>query len=143
MTFDVLERPLALASIVKLWARRRNINDSTQDTLSSYAYTLMVVFFLQQRGVLPNLQAPGLLRAYEEWRGALLPAVEVNGFELRYCADDDFLAALAKVSFWSASDTPRHAERAGQELAATGALRCCRCCAPRPRGPRRRSLRRC
>ncbi|KAA0170067.1 hypothetical protein FNF28_01676 [Cafeteria roenbergensis] len=96
MTFDVLERPLALASIVKLWARRRNINDSTQDTLSSYAYTLMVVFFLQQRGVLPNLQAPGLLRAYEEWRGALLPAVEVNGFELRYCADDDFLAALAK-----------------------------------------------
>uniref|UniRef100_A0A7S0JXP7 PAP-associated domain-containing protein n=1 Tax=Cafeteria roenbergensis TaxID=33653 RepID=A0A7S0JXP7_CAFRO len=96
MTFDVLQRPLALASIVKLWARRRNINDSTQDTLSSYAYTLMVVFFLQQRGVLPNLQAPGLLRAYERWRGAPMPAVTVHGFKLRYCADEEFLGKLAE-----------------------------------------------
>lgn len=98
MTFDLLQRPLALACIVKLWARRRNINDSTRDSLSSYAYTLMVIFFLQQRGVLPNLQAPGLLRAYEDWRGAPMPAATVNGFELRYCADDKFLASLAMVS---------------------------------------------
>lgn len=98
MSFDMLKRAAPLATLVKRWAKRRNINDSSRDTLSSFAYTLMVVFYLQQRGVVPNLQAPGLLRAYEGWRGKKMPAVTVHGFKLRYCADDAFLAKLAEVS---------------------------------------------
>ncbi|KAA0158198.1 hypothetical protein FNF28_06355 [Cafeteria roenbergensis] len=94
--FDMLNRVAPLVTLVKRWAKARRINDSSRDTLSSFAYTLMVVFFLQQRGVLPNLQAPGLLRAYERWRGAPMPAVTVHGFKLRYCADEEFLGKLAE-----------------------------------------------
>jgi DNA polymerase sigma len=47
--------------IVKLWAKRRQINDTYQGTLSSYAYILMVINYLQTRRppVLPVLQQMG------------------------------------------------------------------------------------
>jgi len=53
---DPRVRPLALA--VKLWASRRGINDPPSQTLSSYAYVLLVVAYLQQVSppILPNLQ---------------------------------------------------------------------------------------
>ena len=50
-------RPLVLA--VKKWARDKNINDASDNTLSSYALALMVIFFLQcgvSPAVLPCLQ---------------------------------------------------------------------------------------
>ena len=106
----MLNRVAPLVTLVKRWAKARSINDSSRDTLSSFAYTLMVVFFLQQRGVLPNLQAPGLLRAYERWRGAPMPAVTVHGFKLRYCADEEFLGKLAEVR---GRDASRIGARAG------------------------------
>jgi len=47
-----------LGHIVKYWAKQRQINDTYQGTLSSYAYILMVINFLQQREppILPCLQ---------------------------------------------------------------------------------------
>jgi hypothetical protein len=39
----------ALVRLVKLWARRRGINDASAGTLNSFALTLMVVFHLQTR----------------------------------------------------------------------------------------------
>ena len=45
-------RPLVVA--VKKWARHSDINDASDNTLSSYALTLMVVFFLQS-GVSPPI----------------------------------------------------------------------------------------
>jgi terminal uridylyltransferase len=38
-------RPLVLT--VKHWAKRRHINDASSGTLSSYAYVIMVIHFLQ------------------------------------------------------------------------------------------------
>jgi DNA polymerase sigma len=38
-------RPLVLT--VKHWAKRRKINDASSGTLSSYAYVIMVIHFLQ------------------------------------------------------------------------------------------------
>ncbi|CEM12872.1 unnamed protein product [Vitrella brassicaformis CCMP3155] len=53
-------RVLPLGQLVKLWSKARNVNDAHQGTLSSYAYILLLIFFLQTRNppVLPNLQAP-------------------------------------------------------------------------------------
>ncbi len=47
-----------LGFVVKYWAKRRQINEPYQGTLSSYAYILMVLHFLQQRkpAVIPCLQ---------------------------------------------------------------------------------------
>lgn len=51
---DVRVKPLIM--LVKYFSKLRNINDASQDTISSYAYTLMVIAFLQDRGILGNLQ---------------------------------------------------------------------------------------
>ncbi|GMH00566.1 hypothetical protein Nepgr_002405 [Nepenthes gracilis] len=47
-----------LAFIVKHWAKSRAVNETYQGTLSSYAYVLMCIHFLQQRkpAILPCLQ---------------------------------------------------------------------------------------
>jgi hypothetical protein len=47
-----------LVVLVKHWAKKREINDALQGTLSSYSYVLLVVAFLQQSGLLPDLQNP-------------------------------------------------------------------------------------
>lgn len=52
------ERLRQLAFIVKHWAKSRGVNETYQGTLSSYAYVLMCIHFLQQRrpAILPCLQ---------------------------------------------------------------------------------------
>ncbi|KAI3631759.1 hypothetical protein MIR68_010232 [Amoeboaphelidium protococcarum] len=55
--FDVRLRHLVY--LVKYWSKRRSINDTYSGTLSSYAYVLMVIHYLQcgvSPPVLPNLQ---------------------------------------------------------------------------------------
>ncbi|WVZ58093.1 hypothetical protein U9M48_008399 [Paspalum notatum var. saurae] len=46
-----------LAFIVKHWAKSRRVNETYQGTLSSYAYVIMCIHLLQQRRILPCLQA--------------------------------------------------------------------------------------
>lgn len=48
-----------LAFLVKHWAKSRGVNETYQGTLSSYAYVLMCIHFLQQRNppILPCLQS--------------------------------------------------------------------------------------
>ena len=60
MTADVRARQLVF--IVKHWAKQRKINDPFRGTLSSYAYVLMTIHFLQQLTppVLPCLQSYGV-----------------------------------------------------------------------------------
>ncbi|KAJ6831424.1 UTP:RNA uridylyltransferase 1 isoform X2 [Iris pallida] len=52
------ERLRQLAFIVKHWAKSRGVNETYKGTLSSYAYVLMCIHFLQQRtpAILPCLQ---------------------------------------------------------------------------------------
>jgi DNA polymerase sigma len=51
-------RVIQLGYIIKYWSKQRQINETYQGTLSSYAYILMVIHFLQRRNppVLPILQ---------------------------------------------------------------------------------------
>lgn len=67
-------RPLCL--LVKYWAKRRGINDAYRGTLSSYAYVLMIIQFLQARSptVLPCLQQ---MAGGKPLRGAQSPVVRV------------------------------------------------------------------
>lgn len=53
------QRLMQLVFVVKLWAKRRQVNDSYRGTLSSYCYVLMCIHLLQQRSppILPCLQA--------------------------------------------------------------------------------------
>ncbi|KAK9058947.1 hypothetical protein SSX86_021564 [Deinandra increscens subsp. villosa] len=64
-----------LAFIVKHWAKSRGVNETYQGTLSSYAYVLMCIHFLQQRtpSILPCLQ--GMERTYK---------VDVDNVECSY-----------------------------------------------------------
>ena len=65
--FDARVRPLVVA--VKTWAKHRGCNDARNSTLSSYAWTLLVLHYLQKRcspPVLPNLMVKG---ARESFRG--------------------------------------------------------------------------
>ncbi|KAL6981858.1 RNA uridylyltransferase [Sarracenia purpurea var. burkii] len=64
-----------LAFIVKHWAKSRGVNATYQGTLSSYAYVLMCIHFLQQRkpAILPCLQ--GMEKTY---------AVTVDNVECAY-----------------------------------------------------------
>ncbi|CAI5952658.1 unnamed protein product [Closterium sp. NIES-65] len=52
------ERVRQLAFLVKHWAKRRQINETFRGTLSSYAYVIMCIHYLQQRQppILPCLQ---------------------------------------------------------------------------------------
>ncbi|CAL5024355.1 unnamed protein product [Urochloa decumbens] len=53
------QRLLQLAFLVKHWAKQRSVNETYRGTLSSYAYVLMCINFLQLREpkILPCLQA--------------------------------------------------------------------------------------
>ncbi|KNC77102.1 hypothetical protein SARC_10426 [Sphaeroforma arctica JP610] len=57
---EVDETLVVLARFVKFWAKQRNINEPYLGTLSSYAYVLLCIYYLQacsQPPILPNLQA--------------------------------------------------------------------------------------
>jgi DNA polymerase sigma len=51
-------RLVSLSRFVKYWAKRRRINEPYLGTLSSYAYVLLCIYYLQTRPVpvIPNLQ---------------------------------------------------------------------------------------
>jgi len=51
-----------LMLIVKKWAKDHKISSAADDRLSSYAWVILVIFYLQQLGMLPNLQCTGLMK---------------------------------------------------------------------------------
>ncbi len=74
-SLDARVRPLAFA--VKTWAKARRVNNTFEGTLSSYAYVMLVIHFLQYRrpAVLPTLQNMTALRNRNR------PHVMVSGFD--------------------------------------------------------------
>ncbi|KAJ0112638.1 hypothetical protein Patl1_00313 [Pistacia atlantica] len=77
-----------LAFIVKHWAKKRGVNETYQGTLSSYAYVLMCIHFLQQRrpAILPCLQNSALTpHSPPSWGGLCL----IQGMEKTYSVTVD------------------------------------------------------
>lgn len=86
-----------LVLFLKVWAKRRKLNSPYMGTLSSYGYTLMVLFFLahvKKPAVLPNLQRVPPTRTMKP------EEMELNGNNI-YFYDD--VAALRKE--WSSQNT--------------------------------------
>jgi DNA polymerase sigma len=74
-----------MVSIVKHWAKQRDVNDPYQGTLSSYCYVLMCIFHLQTRSpaILPVLQdlPPTVSEQVGEWKVSYFDNVEeLKGF---------------------------------------------------------------
>ncbi|WCJ23112.1 Poly(A) RNA polymerase GLD2-A [Euphorbia peplus] len=65
-----------LAFIVKHWAKSRGVNETYQGTLSSYAYVLMCIHFLQQR-------RPAILPCLQEMKSSYF--VTVDDIQCSYC----------------------------------------------------------
>jgi len=79
------ERLPQMVSIVKYWAKQRDVNDPYQGTLSSYCYVLMCIFHLQTRhpAILPVLQdlPPTVSEQVGEWKVSYFDNVEeLQGF---------------------------------------------------------------
>lgn len=91
------QRLRTLVLFLKVWAKRRKLNSPYMGTLSSYGYTLMVLFFLthvKKPAVLPNLQRVPPTRPMKP------EEMELNGNNI-YFYDD--VAALRKS--WSSQNT--------------------------------------
>lgn len=50
------DRVRRLCYVVKRWAKQRRLSEAFDHTPSSYAWVLLVIFYGQQQGLLPNLQ---------------------------------------------------------------------------------------
>ncbi|XP_026177468.1 terminal uridylyltransferase 7 isoform X2 [Mastacembelus armatus] len=76
-----------LCYVMKVFAKMCDIGDASRGSLSSYAYTLMVLFFLQQRNppVIPVLQ--------EIYDGEKKPEVLVDGWNVYFFDDLKSLAS--------------------------------------------------
>ncbi|KAG4053339.1 hypothetical protein PC123_g11521 [Phytophthora cactorum] len=59
---DPRVRPLVFA--IKYWAKQRGINDSVNGTLSSYGYTLLLIFYLQSHYA--EMQLPAVLSLFQD-----------------------------------------------------------------------------
>ncbi|XP_074492426.1 terminal uridylyltransferase 4 isoform X2 [Sebastes fasciatus] len=77
-----------LGYTMKVFAKRCDIGDASRGSLSSYAYILMVLYFLQQRQppVIPVLQ--------EIFDGNSVPERMVDGWNAFFCDDHDDLRRL-------------------------------------------------
>jgi len=78
------ERAKKLAVCIKYWAKRRNLNATYEGFLSSYAYVIMLINFLQRRQppILPCLQQ---LRLHSQTNQTTV--CEVDGFDCYYYND--------------------------------------------------------
>eukprot|EP01116_Phalansterium_solitarium_P018997 TRINITY_DN5187_c0_g1_i1.p1 TRINITY_DN5187_c0_g1~~TRINITY_DN5187_c0_g1_i1.p1 ORF type:complete len:881 (-),score=217.39 TRINITY_DN5187_c0_g1_i1:37-2679(-) len=66
-----------LACCIKFWAKRRQVNEPYQGTLSSYSWTLMVINYLQQ-------QLPPILPCLQQLREPNQQQVMVQGYDCTY-----------------------------------------------------------
>ena len=87
---DIDERFFYLGMWVKLWVKSRCINRADLGTLSSYAWIILVIFFLQQKDILPNLQSAE--NVVDEERQ------EVNGYECTFCKSPEKLARMKEYA---------------------------------------------
>ncbi|KAJ3016302.1 hypothetical protein HKX48_004116 [Thoreauomyces humboldtii] len=88
---DPRVRPLIV--LVKNWAKHRDVNDSAGGgTISSYGYSLMVINYMQSRGMLPSLQklfdGPRPQRMIVPREGSVRLKTPVKGLKARQSDQD-------------------------------------------------------
>ncbi|CDF32165.1 PAP/25A associated domain family protein [Chondrus crispus] len=104
---DLDERFRYVCILVKLWAKRRDLNDAYHGTLSSYAYTLLVIHYLQTVSppVLPCLQR--MVNGKRLSKGQNVPK-EMVGKGKSKLYNTYFDRTVTPETFQSANHTPVH-----------------------------------
>ena len=87
------DRVASLGMLVKYWAKICNICDASLGSLSSYAYIILILHFLQKKGVIPVLQE--LVPKERE----VCPKVIVNGCNVWFFEDLDDLGDVWPEGF--------------------------------------------
>lgn len=106
---SVDDRARQMVFVVKLWAKRRGLNDPSTHTLSSYGWILLAINYLQRIGLLPVLQEMPV-KISEEPGGVFFPHVPCAGADGR--VHDTYFFGDPESSFFS---TPEAKERAAFE----------------------------
>lgn len=91
----------SLVLIVRYWAQYKNIQSPTQGTLSSFAYILLVLFFLQHQKILPVLQHSQLMKEL----GFTLDKYFVDRYDCSFC-DDILISAAWKTKLLNLGTNP-------------------------------------
>lgn len=89
---EIDQRVPVLLRAIKVWAKKRGINNRQRGSFSSFALTLMLIHVLQARPspLLPSLQ--DLAIQHE------LPPLFLQGADCRYCSDSELISgALLKL----------------------------------------------
>ena len=84
---DVDVRVKSLMIAVKRWAKDNKINAAQDNTLSSYTWINMVIFYLQCIGFVPNLQCPKMMRECDHemgWGRSRLREDNINNLNTAY-----------------------------------------------------------
>lgn len=87
------ERVRLLGIFVKMWAKKRKINDPHNGTLCSYGYIIMVIHYLMNVAnppVIPNLQV--VQRPFS----GHVEIANVDGYDIRFFNDERELRAISK-----------------------------------------------
>eukprot|EP00505_MAST-04D_sp_SCG-Rhode-Island_P003713 Stramenopile-MAST_4_protein_3713 len=89
-----------LGLFIKHWAARRGIKRSDQGTLSSYAWVLLSIFWLQTSGVIPCLQIPPYVPEDEEKHA------KYDGWNVEHCGPNRSSKELWEAAKAEASKHP-------------------------------------
>lgn len=100
---DATINPFAekLILFVKRWSYLRQINGATQQMLSSYAWNVLVVHFLQRCNppALPHLQSPQLLHGINR---TSITRADGASFDCTFCSDlNAATQASTRTSAWA------------------------------------------
>jgi DNA polymerase sigma len=85
---DLDERVPELIMFIKYWAKMNHLHGAFQSYPSSYAWSLLVLHFLQKRRVIPDFQDPALFRQYPNAR---VSEQRVDGWNCNYFDQIDIL----------------------------------------------------
>ena len=103
---EVDQRAWLLIMLVKVWAKQAGVADASHGTLSSYAWALLSIFYLQQcePPVLPTLQSEELAGEGTAWHRPASAATE--NWATSFCEDQ----AAAKATLAANRNTQTIAE---------------------------------
>lgn len=125
---DIDRRAVEVTQACKHWAKVQGVHGASLGHLSSYAFTLMVIFYMQVKGALPCLQDrsqedPLIYkeegkeynvaiagRANMAWVPAQKVAISFSGFVRFFCQEfkwGDWVVSIRKGQCFSKEDYPR------------------------------------
>ena len=99
------DKTTAVMSAVQVWAKEHTISSAALGYLSSYAWTNLAIFYLQQVGLLPNLQCPDLMKGLAIHYDSNNPLHCIDGLDTRFIPFD----VLKSIGGWNRNEDLKEA----------------------------------